>query len=426
MALKINTANGSVTLSPEDGSGNVAVAIPRGNLASETYVDTAISTLVDTAPDALNTLNELAAALSDDANFATTVTDSLALKAPLASPIFTGTVTIPTLDVTGDVEVTGKLSSIGNFAVGTTPGNNYQAMVYSNSGDEQLYLIQDGTGGTPLRIDNSGGSYGVWLNQYGDGTAVYIDSANTDSPGISGRFTSLTTAAAMYVYSSSNSTSARSTIDFRQTSAFATNANVLKLTQASAADALFIDMNGNGTAFNIDAFTSTAPIVKVVGDQLQTGNLAQFYSNSSHNGTRNLVEVINDNTGATGTTALYIKNDSTGKAIDAIGDVDVTGTVTATSYTDTVYALSGTEIDPANGGIQTKTLSGATTFTEVLSSGESVILMIDGGDANAVTWPTITWVTSAGNAAPTLTANDTIVLWKVSTTLYGAYTGSYT
>jgi hypothetical protein len=93
---------------------------------------------------------------------------------------------------------------------------------------------------------------------------------------------------------------------------------------------------------------------------------------------------------------------------------------------ETVYSLTGTEINPANGGIQTKTLSGATTFTEVLSSGDSVVLMIDGGDANAVTWPTITWVTSTGNAAPTLTANDTIVLWKVSTTLYGAYTGSYT
>jgi hypothetical protein len=35
-------------------------------------------------------------------------------------------------------------------------------------------------------------------------------------------------------------------------------------------------------------------------------------------------------------------------------------------------------------------------------------------------------VTATGNTAPTLTANDTLVLWKVSTTLYGAYVGSYT
>lgn len=95
------------------------------------------------------------------------------------------------------------------------------------------------------------------------------------------------------------------------------------------------------------------------------------------------------------------------------------------THTETVYALSGTDIDAANGRIQTKTLSANTTFTDSLSSGESVVLMLDAGATYTVTWPTITWVTASGNTAPTLTANDTLVLWKVSTTLYGAYVGSY-
>jgi hypothetical protein len=60
--------------------------------ATETYVGTAISNLVDTAPETLNTLNELAAALGDDENFATTVSTSLGTKAPIESPTFTGTV----------------------------------------------------------------------------------------------------------------------------------------------------------------------------------------------------------------------------------------------------------------------------------------------------------------------------------------------
>jgi hypothetical protein len=54
-----------------------------------------------------------------------------------------------------------------------------------------------------------------------------------------------------------------------------------------------------------------------------------------------------------------------------------------------------------------------------------VVLMLEGGASYTITWPTITWVTSSGNSAPTLTAKDTLVLWKVSTTLYGAYVGSY-
>jgi hypothetical protein len=49
--------------------------------SAQSYTDTAISNLVDSAPAALDTLNELSAALGDDANFATTVTNSLATKA---------------------------------------------------------------------------------------------------------------------------------------------------------------------------------------------------------------------------------------------------------------------------------------------------------------------------------------------------------
>jgi len=50
-------------------------------LASEAFVNNAISTIVDAAPESLNTLQELATALGDDANFAATVTNALATKA---------------------------------------------------------------------------------------------------------------------------------------------------------------------------------------------------------------------------------------------------------------------------------------------------------------------------------------------------------
>jgi hypothetical protein len=92
---------------------------------------------------------------------------------------------------------------------------------------------------------------------------------------------------------------------------------------------------------------------------------------------------------------------------------------------DTVYALTGTALDRANGGIQTKTLAANTTFTDSLVSGDSLVLQLEAGASYTVTWPTMTWVTSGGNVAPTLTAKDTLVFWKVSSTLYGAYTGSY-
>jgi hypothetical protein len=48
--------------------------------AANTYTDSAVAGLVDSAPGTLDTLNELAAALGDDANFSTTVTNSIATK----------------------------------------------------------------------------------------------------------------------------------------------------------------------------------------------------------------------------------------------------------------------------------------------------------------------------------------------------------
>lgn len=94
-------------------------------------------------------------------------------------------------------------------------------------------------------------------------------------------------------------------------------------------------------------------------------------------------------------------------------------------YTEEASTLVGTAFDVSNGTLQVKVLAANTTFTDSLSSGQSMILMLENGSTYAVTWPTITWVTSTGNIAPTLTAKDTFILWKINTSLYGAYVGGY-
>ena len=103
-----------------------------------------------------------------------------------------------------------------------------------------------------------------------------------------------------------------------------------------------------------------------------------------------------------------------------IASPEVTGAIT-----ESVYTLTGTSaaLDPANGTIQTHTLSGATTYTDSIASGESVTLVIP-GTANTVTWPTVSW---QGGSAPTLdTTNDNIVsLFKIGTTLYGSSLGVF-
>lgn len=89
--LSLAAAAGDSVVPASNAAGNLTskvtlqsianLATPAGiGAATQADIDASIATLVDSAPAALNTLNELAAALGDDANFSTTVTNSLSLK----------------------------------------------------------------------------------------------------------------------------------------------------------------------------------------------------------------------------------------------------------------------------------------------------------------------------------------------------------
>ena len=73
---------------------NVSDPTTAQQAATKAYVDTQVSGLVAAAPGALDTLNELAAAIGDDANFSTTVTNSIAAKLPLAGGTMSGNIAL--------------------------------------------------------------------------------------------------------------------------------------------------------------------------------------------------------------------------------------------------------------------------------------------------------------------------------------------
>lgn len=74
-------------------TAHVAATDPHGDRA---YTTAQITALINAAPGALDTLKELADALGDDPNFATTISTLIGTKAPLASPALTGAPTAPT------------------------------------------------------------------------------------------------------------------------------------------------------------------------------------------------------------------------------------------------------------------------------------------------------------------------------------------
>jgi hypothetical protein len=80
---------------------NITTPTAGTDAANKSYVDATVAAVIDSAPAALDTLNELAAALGDDANFASTVTTALATKLPLAGGTMTGAIAMGTAKITG-------------------------------------------------------------------------------------------------------------------------------------------------------------------------------------------------------------------------------------------------------------------------------------------------------------------------------------
>ena len=101
---KIYIGNTLLAITPEstDSSGNFMAEAAYTKAGADTAISTAINNLIDSAPDTLDTLNELAEALNDDKDFHVTINDLLNLKAPLANPSLTGIPTAPTAAVDND------------------------------------------------------------------------------------------------------------------------------------------------------------------------------------------------------------------------------------------------------------------------------------------------------------------------------------
>lgn len=99
-----NNVTVSGTLNMDGGTTatiqNLSAPVNPNDAARKTDVDTAVANLVDTAPAALDTLNELAAAINDDANFSTTITNSIATKLPLAGGTMSGAINMGSQKVT--------------------------------------------------------------------------------------------------------------------------------------------------------------------------------------------------------------------------------------------------------------------------------------------------------------------------------------
>ncbi len=210
-----------------------------GDAATKGYVDTSISNLVASAPGTLDTLNELAAALGNDASFSTTVTNSIAAKLPLAGGTMSGAIAMGTSKITGVGDPTANQDAATKAYVDTA-----DALKLSLTGGTMSGAIAMGT----AKITG----LGTPTNNADATTKLYVD-------GILGSATAAATSAAAAATSASNAATSEG-----NAATSASTASTAATNAANSYDAFDDRYLGSKTA---------APSVDNDGNALLTGAL---------------------------------------------------------------------------------------------------------------------------------------------------------
>jgi hypothetical protein len=198
MMASLNTVvsnHGSYVTSSDVFSGNYndltnKPTIPSLNgYATQSYVTTQINNLVASAPGSLNTLNELAAALGDDANFSTTVTNSIAAKLPLAGGTMTGNLSLGYNNI--NFKSNGN-SALPNF-FGHRSSTDLNNRLSTSEGGWSYTTFENSSNNTPssglhngnglLTFNTHGGGYGHQIAMTTNTGKLYFRSKNNASWG---------------------------------------------------------------------------------------------------------------------------------------------------------------------------------------------------------------------------------------------------
>ena len=347
---------------------NLSTPLNPGDAASKLYVDSEVAALVDASPAALDTLNELAAAINDDANFSTTITNSIATKLPLAGGTMSGAIDMGTNKVTN--------------ADDPTAAQDLSTKAYTDQQDD-LQVSKSG--------DSMSGNLAMGSNNItGLATPTANDHASskgyTDS--ILGSATAASASAAAAATSETNAAASATAA-----AGSASTANTAKQDTLNALDE-FTDIYLGAK--------SSSPSTDNDGDALDTG--AIYYDTTDNqlyiwDGTnwdqaaftlgQAIANIIEDTTPQLGGDLDLNTN-----TINGTGDIDITGTITSS-------------------GAITGALSGNASTATALQTGRSIAL--DGAVTGSATFD--------GTGDITITATATS---DPTVTLTGAVTGSGT
>jgi hypothetical protein len=310
-------------------------------IATTAYVKTVIGDLINSAPAALDTLGEIATSLANNESLSSTLTSSIALKAPLANPTFTGTVTLPDNTVALGTKTTGDYVSSLVAGTGITLSNN------SGEGSTPTISIGQaiGTSATPTFASiTTTGSNGLIVNYAsGDEGGEILLAKPLTNTSISGTGIVVDVFQNRLRLFEAGGSARGAFIDLTTTGAGVTSPIVLSQSTGNSTSPVFTNLTVNGslkitTAIEIASVSATAATGTINIDFL-SNPVVYYTANATANWTLN----IRGNNTTTMNTAM-----STGD----VATVTFMAQQGATAYYPTVYQIDGTAVTPKwQGGI---------------------------------------------------------------------------
>lgn len=382
---------------------NLSAPTNANDAARKVDVDNAVANLVDSSPAALDTLNELAAAINDDADFSTTMTNALAGKVSDTGDTMTGD-----LIMSGGVTVTGLPLPTANSEASSKQYTDQQdALQVTKAGDT---------------MSGSLGMGGNKITNLGTPTASTDASTKGYTDGILGSATAASASAAAAATSEANAaTSAGNASTSASASANSATASANSATAAAASLDSFTDIylgvfgsdpstdnDGNalqtgalyynstsgseqlkiytGSNWQQAAFTLGQALANLIEDTTPQlgGNLDLNSHNITGTGNISITGSVTPSGGVIGNastaTALQtarsigLTGDVTGSAsFDGSGDVSITATIADDSHNHTIANVDGLQTAlNAKAPLASPTFSGTVTATAFTGDGSNL------------------------------------------------------